>query len=58
MREIRLSGSEGGGTLVLPTPISAWQSQSTRLVTWLGHSFVSLFEDFVEETREAEAAFQ
>jgi hypothetical protein len=37
---------------------SAWQSQSTRLVTWLGHSFVSLFEDFVDETREAEAALQ
>jgi hypothetical protein len=28
MREIRLSGSEGGGTLVLPTPI-----QKTRVLT-------------------------
>jgi hypothetical protein len=28
MRETRLSGSEGGGTLVLPTPISEWHSQT------------------------------
>jgi len=37
---------------------SAWQSQSARLVTWLGHSFVSLFENFVENAGEPKAALQ
>ena len=37
---------------------SEWQSQCARLVTGLGHSFVSWFEYLVDETREAEAALQ
>ena len=44
MREIRLSGSEGGGTLVLPTPISAWQSHNVsgiRVSRWVKGSLVA-----------------
>jgi hypothetical protein len=38
MREIRLSGSEGGGTLVLPTPIQEDSVLTHALKPWCPQS--------------------